>query len=806
MYKIFCENTMICDSRVEDLAIMNPTINMEVNKAGYFVFTMPKIHPYRDIIQKRQSTLYVYRDDEKEPIFAGDCVSSSEDFYGNLLVECEGDLSFLNDTIQRPAHNRAFTARLLLEHYIAEHNANCEPHKHFTVGIVTVEDNYITCYSNYETTMQCIKGDLVDDLGGYLRVRHQDGVRYLDYLAESPNTSKQIIKLGENLTDITAEISTENIATVVIPLGATIEGQETIEGIPDRVTIKSVNDGKDYLESEEAIANFGRIVKIVSFDNVTTPEELKRKGQQFLSATQWENLSITATAIDLHIDNADIESFKILDTIRVVSKAHGLDKNFLISKISFDLNNPASSVVTLGTTIPASMSAKTAEAVAKVEDVDPISILDSAKANASALIKNAQNGFIHFVTDEDGRPTEMLIMDTNDIETAQKVWRWNQNGFAYSSNGYDGDYGLAMTMNGEIVADFITSGTMRADMISGGVFKVGGELNKNGEIQIYDENGVLCGVINNGGMAIYSPTTQTQTIISPAVGLSVRDADGNDYIGTNFRADIYPSANEYNYKPNFTYKDGTPYAGITSQPVKIVGVAKCYDNDTKKARITGTRTVNYITENRFEVYYVHEDAGFNDNPIMVPINVSSTSYKTEDDTVRYKPIATNVKSYQIQLPDKFKGREISVNIDVKYENPYENSNGHIFLYKYANLSTPNCLEGSKTDAGWWISTFTSEQVADMTYFAGTPHESTYINPQTYIPDEKREEFVTTFDFPTEFYDYKVEYEIDKENAIITIKPWAVGRYKNEFNAQLFTFYYDFINMTEFMHIRVMATT
>jgi hypothetical protein len=57
-------------------------------------------------------------------------------------------------------------------------------------------------------------------------------------------------------------------------------------------------------------------------------------------------------------------------------------------------------------------------------------------------------------------------MDTNSIETAQKVWRWNKNGLGYSSTGYSGTYGLAMTQDGAIVADFITTGTIDASVVN----------------------------------------------------------------------------------------------------------------------------------------------------------------------------------------------------------------------------------------------------------------------------------------------------------------------------------------------------
>ena len=68
-------------------------------------------------------------------------------------------------------------------------------------------------------------------------------------------------------------------------------------------------------------------------------------------------------------------------------------------------------------------------------------------------------------------PQEILIMDTPDINTAKKVWRWNSGGLGYSSNGYSGPFALAMTNDGQIVANRITSGTLNANIIQAGVIR-----------------------------------------------------------------------------------------------------------------------------------------------------------------------------------------------------------------------------------------------------------------------------------------------------------------------------------------------
>lgn len=454
MYKVLCDNALMYDPRIEELALINPVVELEENKAGSFSFKMPPDHPLYSSVKRRKSVIQVYQDDDL--IFSGMCIEVDTDFYKQKDVYCEGELAYLNDSVQRPKRYQGVSVRGLLETYIANHNAQVEEEKRFTVGMVTVTDNndYIYCYTNMNSTMQELKEDLVDDLGGYFRIRHKDGVKYIDYLADSMNTNSQVIRLGENLIDFKSNIDSSEIATAIIPLGNLLE-EEVVEGLQTRLTIEAVNDGKDYVYSPDAVENFGWIYATVTWDGVTTAAALKSKGQKYLSDIQFENMVIEAKAIDLHFVDPKTERFKISDQIRVVSKPHGLDRYFRLTKQTINICNPENDAITLGKDERLSLSAKTAavnEEIKKaIENIKPASqILNQAVENATQLIANAMGGYVVKKNDE------LLIMDTNDTKTATKVWRWNINGLGYSSNGYNGPYSTALTMDGRFVASAIT--------------------------------------------------------------------------------------------------------------------------------------------------------------------------------------------------------------------------------------------------------------------------------------------------------------------------------------------------------------
>lgn len=145
-----------------------------------------------------------------------------------------------------------------------------------------------------------------------------------------------------------------------------------------------------------------------------------------------------------------------------------------LTNVNFTINNNTT-IASVGETIqtnsyasPNSFTSEQASILQKMRRVGSED-LHNAVDNATAQITGANGGYIRYIYDDNGILTETVIMDTDDIATATKVWRWNSGGLGYSENGYAGPYTLAMTQDGAIVADFITAGTMSADLIRAGI-------------------------------------------------------------------------------------------------------------------------------------------------------------------------------------------------------------------------------------------------------------------------------------------------------------------------------------------------
>ena len=384
MYRVYCDGSLLYHSKLESLKIFSPSVELEENKTGSFDFTIYPDHPYFNLVKKLKSIITVFQGDHL--LFRGRVLDEEIGWHNEKRIICEGELSFLLDSIQRPYD---FTGSIwdFLSMLITIHNAQVDAEKRFTLGNVTVTDpnDYIVRSDiDYVNTWEVIEKKLLDLLGGYIVIRHEEGINYLDYLEEINLLAPQTIQFGKNLLDLKRVRKGADIATVIIPLGAKLKDEDG-KDTDKRLTIESYNGGADFIQDSDAIAQFGTIVKTVIFDDVTDVENLKTKGQAHLadSVKQWETIDLTAA--DLATAGQDITSFHLGTQVRVTSNPHGLNQLFRVSKLSIKLLDPAANKLTLGKTIQAFSAA-----VKGVSDAQRV-ILQTVEGNAQAASEAIYN-------------------------------------------------------------------------------------------------------------------------------------------------------------------------------------------------------------------------------------------------------------------------------------------------------------------------------------------------------------------------------------------------------------------------------
>ena len=97
-------------------------------------------------------------------------------------------------------------------------------------------------------------------------------------------------------------------------------------------------------------------MKVVKWDDVTTPSALKTKCEKYIKDYQFDNVVVQAKAVDFGYFSNKIEKFQMLDSVRIVSEKHGMDRYFMLTKMKLNLNNPENDVFTFGKTIKVSLT------------------------------------------------------------------------------------------------------------------------------------------------------------------------------------------------------------------------------------------------------------------------------------------------------------------------------------------------------------------------------------------------------------------------------------------------------------------
>lgn len=304
-----------------------------------------------------------------------------------------------------------------------------------------------------------------------------------------------------------------------------------------------------YLINPYMVDEYGWIEKSASWDDIEDPESLMLYAFAYLFREQWDNLTINITAFDLRMLGVkDLSGFQLYQKAYVTSRPHGINNLALpINELSIPLLNPESTTFQLGYEETQSFTEASNQAnsdlIKQLFSAPTISeTVAGAKINAANLITAATTGTITLIQASDG-PDELLIHDgpNGDYHYAYNIWRWNIGGLMFvhvDDNSYDNAYNafdeqgvrVAIDMDGNIVADAITTGFMHADRIRGGTLDLGG----------YTSSGET---IEKGKLTVYRADPHTPT--TPQYHILVGD-DGN-YDGI-FEASRYGLSTKSAYK------------------------------------------------------------------------------------------------------------------------------------------------------------------------------------------------------------------------------------------------------------------
>jgi len=343
MYEIYADDILIYspDLISDKLYITNPTYEKEVNKSGSCRFSIFPENPYYNHL-KALKTRIVVKDNGQE-VWRGRILNMTTNFDKTKSVSCEGVQSFFVDSIIRPfKHTKTMADQF--RYIIDKHNEEVEDFKKFTVGTIDVDDPYGSKEwekTGYSTAKENIES-ILSDYGGYFVIGWNGTQNTISYRKNPAKTTNQAIDFGENLLNLTDTVNPSNVFTVLIPTGH--------DANDNPIDIKPINDGKDYIESEEGINLYGRVTYQHEFsETISSASDLLQKGTDFLTKNIKASRTISVKAIDLHMLDATVDRIDVFDLLKVRSEPHGVDEYQMCTKIKIDLQSPDNNEYIIGT-------------------------------------------------------------------------------------------------------------------------------------------------------------------------------------------------------------------------------------------------------------------------------------------------------------------------------------------------------------------------------------------------------------------------------------------------------------------------
>lgn len=484
----------------------------EVNQIPSFSFTIPVMNPaFSQELHDRVDIIKLTNTHTNEDEFDGHLLTHKQVMSsdGKLCIKAiaEGHLGYLCDSIQMYHNYVDTTPESFLTSLLTNHNAyvtaSGHPEKRIILGTVNItrSDYKRSKTTAYRNTLEEIRVNLIDRIGGEIRVRRVNGSLVLDYLDRIGTNSDTKIELAKNMKSLSVDVDSSNIVTRLIPLGAQLSPGDSAE----RLTISSVNGGKPYIDDTAGISKYGIIVGTVEFDDITVASNLKSAGQAYLTNNNRIRKAYECQALDLSLIQDDHQPLVCGNSYYFVNSFMNLNESLRLIGRTVDIYKPYTPTLKIGdkTVRITDVAARTAKLIEYDLPQQKNEILASAKGIATDIINAGINGYVVV------NPNEILIMDTPNKSTATKVWRWNSGGFGYSNNGYNGPYDTAITMNGSIVADFITAGVLRGLEI----------LNGNGKFHVHTDGTVDAAAINiTGGSINISTNSESYDVVQLSCG------------------------------------------------------------------------------------------------------------------------------------------------------------------------------------------------------------------------------------------------------------------------------------------------
>lgn len=333
-------------------------ITQALNTIHEFSFAIPFTHPLYNKMVPFKSIVEVVNLYDGKVEFVGRVLTSTNEMTTNGFaqkVTCEDFLSFLHDSAQWFQKLPNQGAAPYLTEILRVANGEVEDYKRINMGTCTVNSRTDKPwrYLGYESTWDCVRERIINNIGGYLTIYERNTRLYVDWTAQIGETKKSPIQIGKNIKSASRLLDFDGLATQIMPIGADIQKEHPDEDqSPDvtreQLTIWHVNNNRAYLEDKELMKEFGIIRKAVIWTEIDNPSVLLARGKQYLRNQKIALAKWTISAVERYLIDNRYDKFEIGNKHPIINAPLSGIETLQILEKKIDILNPQSVDLTIG--------------------------------------------------------------------------------------------------------------------------------------------------------------------------------------------------------------------------------------------------------------------------------------------------------------------------------------------------------------------------------------------------------------------------------------------------------------------------
>ena len=333
-------------------------VTQALNTIHEFTFAIPFTHPLYNKMVPFKSIVEVVNLYDGKVEFVGRVLTSTNEMTTNGFaqkVTCEDFLSFLHDSAQWFQKLPNQGAAPYLTEILRVANGEVEDYKRINLGTCTVNSRTDKPwrYLGYESTWDCVRERIINNIGGYLTIYERNTRLYVDWTAQIGETKKSPLQIGKNIKSASRELDFDGLATQIMPVGADIQKEHPDEDqSPDvtreQLTIWHVNNNSAFLEDKDLIKEFGIIRKAVIWTEIDDPKVLLARGKQYLRNQKIALAKWTISAVERYLIDNRYDKFEIGNKHPIINAPLSGIETLQILEKKIDILNPQSVDLTIG--------------------------------------------------------------------------------------------------------------------------------------------------------------------------------------------------------------------------------------------------------------------------------------------------------------------------------------------------------------------------------------------------------------------------------------------------------------------------